>query len=1074
MLMQFDNHRHEKEMFSKDSSIPLSPASFWIPDYVCQSAWIEHAPFAFWLADALRPQRFVELGTHNGYSYFVFCQAVERLAAGTQTYAIDTWMGDEHAGFYGDAVYNAVLAHNHRYSAFSSLVRQTFAGALPYFTAKSVDLIHIDGRHFYDDVKEDFESWLPKLTDDAIVLFHDISVRERGFGVRQLFDELKAKYPSFEFNHCNGLGIIALGKIPERLVSLFGANAAQAAEIRSIYAVLGQGLTMRRRVQAKSAAISHMLSEGADVSVEAAPIYAAEADWDPQIQEIRGRLEQLVLERERAQHGVRDVEEKLRGEAQQLREEAQALRSELSHLSEEADRQRVELAESQKRSEAMRDTDARAEAKRRFELAEMVMAERQQFAAKDKAIADLTLELQQMRASSSWRVTQPLRTVLQRSPGMHGVVTKAAKLAYWSATGQLPKRLAARRAFRLNLRMAQAAEGKAKRGNVKAVGPGVTPPEAARAIEIDHSLAVPFSCPLSPTPSGRLAAIVHLYYEDLATEIRAYLEDVPFDLDVYVSTRDEQGKSVIEKAFAGWSRGSVEVRVVPNRGRDIAPKLLAFRDVYDRHEYVLHLHGKRSHHASVLAPWRHYLLESLCGSAEIVKSVMTIFEENPKVGMIAAQHFEPMRHWINWGGNFQRANQLAGRMGFQLDPNAPLDFPSGSMFWARSASLRPLLDLNLSLDEFDEENGQVDATFAHSIERLYFHVCEHAGFDWVKITRPELTTRTPSIRAVRKREDLDAFFKQGIFHLSDPRGVLPRTVRPEPVEQAVPRLGDLVRERFLGADLPIDQNTHVAIGLLTYNNSAAELVTAVAAAQIALERAGLTRPGQIYVLDNGESSESLIEASDAITRLAPVGNIGFGAGHNHMMRAAFDAGATLYIAINPDGAFHPDAITALVQMVEQTNGLALVEALQFPSEHPKPYDPATFDTPWVSGACLAIPKGAFEDLGGFDDEFFMYCEDVDLSWRARARGYALKTCPRAWFLHAVTNREQKPATLKMIFDSGVLLARKWGAPEFESWLQYELSARGFPVPTTFPAVVPDEWRRYTDFSRHFSFAQPRW
>src|SRR5262249_2230959 len=154
----------------------------WVPEYVSQSAWIEHAPFAFWISQALQPRCFVELGTHWGYSYFAFCQAIDRLNLGTRAYAVDTWQGAEHPGFYDQSVFQAVSAHNeNKYAAFSRLLRMTFENALHYFPDKSVDLLHIDGRHFYDDVKYDYEKWRPKLTDNAVVLFHDTNVRERGF-----------------------------------------------------------------------------------------------------------------------------------------------------------------------------------------------------------------------------------------------------------------------------------------------------------------------------------------------------------------------------------------------------------------------------------------------------------------------------------------------------------------------------------------------------------------------------------------------------------------------------------------------------------------------------------------------------------------------------------------------------------------------------------------------------------------------------------------------------------------------------------------------------------------------------
>lgn len=243
---------HDKKGFTRPSSLRvtllrfLSPASFWSPDYICQSAWIEHAPFAFWISDVLRPRCFVELGTHYGYSYFAFCQAIERLGLGTAAYAVDSWQGDEHAGFYGEDVFQAVAEQNtKKYAAFSRLIRSTFDEAVQNFEDCSIDLLHIDGRHFYKDVKHDFETWQPKLSDNAIVLFHDTSVRERGFGVWEFFKELSASRPSFQFFHCYGLGVLAIGEPPAALAPLFESSVEEAGQIRAAYTALGKGLSVR-------------------------------------------------------------------------------------------------------------------------------------------------------------------------------------------------------------------------------------------------------------------------------------------------------------------------------------------------------------------------------------------------------------------------------------------------------------------------------------------------------------------------------------------------------------------------------------------------------------------------------------------------------------------------------------------------------------------------------------------------------------------------------------------------------------------------------------------------------------
>src|ERR1041384_2682510 len=125
----------------------VSQASYWTPDLINASAWLEHAPFGFWIVEALRPRMILELGVHGGFSYSVFCQAVQRLHLAARCFAIDTWRGDEHAGYYGDGVYAAVFSHNRRYDAFSRLIRSDFSDACGEFADGSIDLLHIDGCH---------------------------------------------------------------------------------------------------------------------------------------------------------------------------------------------------------------------------------------------------------------------------------------------------------------------------------------------------------------------------------------------------------------------------------------------------------------------------------------------------------------------------------------------------------------------------------------------------------------------------------------------------------------------------------------------------------------------------------------------------------------------------------------------------------------------------------------------------------------------------------------------------------------------------------------------------------------
>jgi glycosyltransferase involved in cell wall biosynthesis/SAM-dependent methyltransferase len=417
----------------------LSDASieplFWRAERLgAPSAWWQHVPFAHWIVCATAPRVLVELGTHTGVSYAAFCQAVAREQLATRCYAVDTWRGDPHAGAYGPEVLDELRPfHDERFGAFSTLLQYTFDEALDHFEDGSIDLLHIDGLHTYRAVRHDFESWLPKLSDRAVVLFHDINERGGDFGVWRLWAELRQQYPAFEFLHGHGLGVLAVGAdAPVPVTALCElAEPATVAMIRMRFARLGERWWIDTR--------ERMLAQ----------------DIGQRTMAVNAEAEQLRAEVERHSSEA----EQLRAEVGRISSEAEQLRAEVERHSSEAAASRTAAerawgdfrAAIARASRAEQDTAGlRTRAEKAEARAQLIEAEAGKAAARaaelKQALSQVQGERDSVLASTAWRATWPARAIGRRlPPALRRAVRGSVKLGWWSVTLKLPHKLRARR-----------------------------------------------------------------------------------------------------------------------------------------------------------------------------------------------------------------------------------------------------------------------------------------------------------------------------------------------------------------------------------------------------------------------------------------------------------------------------------------------------------------------------------------------------------------------------------------------------------------------------------------------------
>ncbi len=230
---------------------------------------------------------------------------------------------------------------------------------------------------------------------------------------------------------------------------------------------------------------------------------------------------------------------------------------------------------------------------------------------------------------------------------------------------------------------------------------------------------------------GSIAIHLHIYYEDLIEDLFNYLSNMPYPFDLFISVTSAETKFICQNKFSNLSLcNRIDIQIVPNRGRDIAPFICVFGSELKNYEYIAHFHTKKSlYNENATLGWRDYLFNTLLGSKEKIKKIFTFLKKDTQYGIVYPQNFYLLPYMANtWLANQCLASKWLPKLGIQIFPKGYFNFPAGSMFWAKSKALSTLFNSNITINDFPKENGQNDGTLAHTIERLFVLICQQNGF----------------------------------------------------------------------------------------------------------------------------------------------------------------------------------------------------------------------------------------------------------------------------------------------------------------------------------------------------------
>jgi Rhamnan synthesis protein F len=229
-------------------------------------------------------------------------------------------------------------------------------------------------------------------------------------------------------------------------------------------------------------------------------------------------------------------------------------------------------------------------------------------------------------------------------------------------------------------------------------------------------------------PEIRAALHMHLYYPEQAEKLVGSFSKGHHKPDLFVSVTSGNGRMMAKKLLQKYGVKYQGLEVFTNRGRDLGPFLTGFRDELLKYEIVGHFHIKGSKHAppDFVKRWNGFLFGNLVGRrGQMMDVILEKMASDSGIGIVYPD--DPLI-W-GWFENYSMGKELLEKLGLVVPKESTFfNYPAGSMFWARTAALKPLFDLGIRWEDYPEEPISQDATILHSIERLFGIIPEQIGY----------------------------------------------------------------------------------------------------------------------------------------------------------------------------------------------------------------------------------------------------------------------------------------------------------------------------------------------------------